>query len=343
MPSLRKSPFTEIASGLQYPEGPVAFTDGSLLVVEVKGKTLLRLAPGSNYAAEWQTVQSIPLGGGPNGTAIGPDGTVYVCNNGGLNFLSIPIPTGNGSPRILNVPTTQPDTYTGGSIQKVNLDTGSVETLCANTTSDPLGLRGPDDIAFDHAGGFWFTDWGKARPESRDVTSVYYVPAGSSTPQAVLPERNAPNGIALSPKGDRLYVAETYARWVRYWNLDPTKTGRDAIQKSKSLDNSHLLTSAFPASGCLDSMAMDEEGNLYVVTILPEGFDPMTNGGITVVSPSGKVLEFIAIDCGVPEPLPSNICFGGPDRRTAFITLGGTGRVVTCQMEIPGLKPTFTR
>jgi gluconolactonase len=79
------------------------------------------------------------------------------------------------------------------------------------------------------------------------------------------------------------------------------------------------------------------------VTILPAGLDPMTNGGITVVSPTGEVLEFIEIDCGVPEPLPSNICFGGTDRRTAFITLGGTGRVITCQMAIPGLEPTFSR
>jgi gluconolactonase len=342
MSRFRTSPFTEIATGLEYPEGPVWLSDGSLLIVEVKGGKLTRLAPGSDGAPTWQTVQSIALGGGPNGMAIGPNGAVYVCNNGGLNFLPLPIPVDGGT-RTLNVPTTQPAGYVGGSVQRINLDTGKVETVFGNITNDPLGLRGPDDMAFDHTGGFWFTDWGKERPESRDITSVYYVPAGSIVPQAVLTNRSAPNGIALSPKGDRLYVAETYSRWVRFWNLDPAKTGHDAIQKAKTLDNSHLLTSAFPASGCLDSMALDEEGNLYVVTILPAGLDPMTNGGITVVSPAGEVLEFIEIDCGVPEPLPSNICFGGPDRRTLFITLGGTGRVVTCQMAIPGLEPTFSR
>src|SRR2546426_3124742 len=85
MPGFRTSPFTEIATGLQYPEGPVWLSDGSLLIVEVKGGKLTRLAPGSDGASTWQTVQSIALGGGPNGMAIGPNGAVYVCNNGGLN------------------------------------------------------------------------------------------------------------------------------------------------------------------------------------------------------------------------------------------------------------------
>ena len=55
----------------------------------------------------------------------------------------------------------------------------------------------------------------------------------------------------------------------------------------------------------------------------------------------GKILEYIEIDIGQKDPLPSNICFGGPDRQTAFITLGGSGRVVSCRMRIPGKKPAF--
>jgi gluconolactonase len=67
-------------------------------------------------------------------------------------------------------------------------------------------------------------------------------------------------------------------------------------------------------------------------------------GGITVVSPDGKILDFIELLVdGLPEPLPSNICFGGSDRKTAFITLAGTGRLVGCEMKIPGKPLHFNR
>ncbi len=73
--------------------------------------------------------------------------------------------------------------------------------------------------------------------------------------------------------------------------------------------------------------------------MLPDGLDPTIAGGITVISAEGKILEFIELMVeGKPEPLPSNLCFGGPDRKTAFITLAGTGRLVACEMAIPG-KP----
>src|SRR2546426_7892594 len=75
MPEMR-----EITSGLQFPEGPVALADGSVLVVEIKRGTLTRVAPDGK-----QTIVAT-TGGGPNGAAIGPDGRVYVCNNGGLEW-----------------------------------------------------------------------------------------------------------------------------------------------------------------------------------------------------------------------------------------------------------------
>jgi gluconolactonase len=153
-----------------------------------------------------------------------------------------------------------------------------------------------------------------------------------------MPNRGAPNGIQLSPQGDRVYVAETYARWILYWQLD----GPGNIRPNpRTVDGSYLLTGAIPGMGTLDSMGMDEEGNLYAATLLPDGFDALSNGGITVVSPQGRVIEYIPLDIGIPDPLPSNICFGGTDRRTAFITLGGTGRIVSCRMAIAGLKLAF--
>ena len=65
-----------IADGLQFPEGPVAMADGSVILVEIRRGTLTRVTPDGKRS----TVAE--LGGGPNGTAIGPDGAAYICNNG---------------------------------------------------------------------------------------------------------------------------------------------------------------------------------------------------------------------------------------------------------------------
>ena len=140
--SFRTSKFHVITKGLQYPEGPVYQKDGSVLVVEIQGKKLTRvLADGTK-----ETVAT--LGGGPNGAAIGPDGAVYVCNDGGLDFVAVgPV----------SVPTFQPADYVSGSIQKV---VGSNFSTLYNQCNGQ-SLRSPDDLVFDKTGNFWFTDWGK--------------------------------------------------------------------------------------------------------------------------------------------------------------------------------------
>jgi gluconolactonase len=88
-------------------------------------------------------------------------------------------------------------------------------------------------------------------------------------------------------------------------------------------------------------MAVDEEGNVYVATMLPNGADPATNGGITIITPEGDVVQFLEIDIGTPDPLPSNLCFGGPDRRTAYVTCGGSGHLASVRMKLPGAKQAF--
>ena len=115
------------------------------------------------------------------------------------------------------VPGNQPASYTGGSIQRVELATGRVETLY--TACDGRPLRGPNDLVFDAQGGFWFTDHGKTRPRDRDRTGVFYaLPDGSSIREVIFP-LDAPNGIGLSPDGRRLYVAETHTGRVFWWEI----------------------------------------------------------------------------------------------------------------------------
>jgi gluconolactonase len=323
MSGFRTSELRVVTDGLEYPEGPVYQSDGGVLVVEIHKGTLTRVNPDGSK----QTVAN--LGGGPNGAAVGRDGAIYVCNDGGLNWIQIP-PT----PKTLAVlvPTGQPPDYTSGSIQRVSGNTfTTLYTQCNGNR-----LCSPDDLVFDATGNFWFTDWGKQRAADRDITAVYYTqPDGNKIVQAI-PQRSAPNGIALSPDDSRLYVAETYARWILYWEL----ASPGVIKPNpNTLDGSYLLTADIPGQGTLDSMAVDEEGNVYAATMLPQGPNPAIPGGITVISPKGKILDFIELMVeGKPEPLPSNLCFGGPDRRTAFITLAGTGRLAACEMKIPG-KP----
>jgi gluconolactonase len=335
-----------IATGLGYPEGPVWCSDGSVLLVEIKAQCLSRIASDGSR----KVVASIP--GGPNGAAIGPDGAVYICNDGGFDWLQIPPPP---APASLWISTTQPADYKGGKLQKVGLKSGAVTDLFTGTAvppayppfpalpkawNPPVALRGPDDLVFDRDGGCWLTDWGKQRPFDRDVTGVYYMsPDGSTLRQAIYP-LNAPNGIALSPDGKWLYVALSYERRVLKYEVGPGGTFKP---NPRTLDGSYLVTGDFKGSSVLDSMAVDEQGNLYVATMIPEGADPTVNGGITVISPEGGILDWVEIKLpdGSPVPLPSNICFGGKDLKTAYITCGGTGQLISMPSRIPGLRLNY--
>ena len=198
----------EIASGLHFPEGPVALADGSVLVVEIQSGTLARVGPDGSVERVADT------GGGPNGAAIGPDGKVYVCNNGGFLWAEV-----DG----MAAPGGQPPDYIGGRIQRVDLDTGQVDDLY--TEYEGVGLRGPNDLVFDEHGGFYFTDLGKSREREIDRGAVYYAKAdGSEIVRLVFP-LDHPNGIALSPDGTRLYVAETITGRIWTWRLGRSRRG----------------------------------------------------------------------------------------------------------------------
>ena len=184
--------FTQVASGLRFPEGPVAMPDGSVILVEIARQTLSRVTPDGKIHV------IAKLGGGPNGAAMGPGGKIYVTNNGGLKFVERPGKL---------FPIAQADDYAGGSIQVVDPDSGKFETLYH--ACDGQTLRGPNDLVFDRAGGFWFTDLGKTRERDMDRGVVYYAKAdGSMIKEAIFPLER-PNGIGLSPDEKTLYVVET--------------------------------------------------------------------------------------------------------------------------------------
>ena len=103
------------------------------------------------------------------------------------------------------------------AIQRVDLDTGAVETVYTHCDGRPL--RAPNDLVFDAHGGFWFTDHGVRLERSSDLTGVFYAAADGSSIREVLHPLEAPNGIGLSPAGDRLYVAETHTGRVYAWDV----------------------------------------------------------------------------------------------------------------------------
>src|SRR5882757_7201040 len=107
----------ELASGLQFPEGRIALPDGSVIVVEMRRQTLSRVTPGG------QVEIVAELGGGPNGAALGPDGRLYVADNGGPGWIV----DAEGN----SLPVGQADDNHGGSIQRVEPRTGKVETIAA--------------------------------------------------------------------------------------------------------------------------------------------------------------------------------------------------------------------
>jgi gluconolactonase len=251
------------------------------------------------------------LGGGPNGAAIGPDGACYICNNGGFIWHK----SGSG----LLFPGHQPENYSGGRIERVDLTTGEVSVVYAECEGHEL--RGPNDIVFDAQGGFWFTDHGKTRGRDRDRTGVYYGTVdGKHIAEAIFP-MEAPNGIGLSPDEKTLYIAETPTG--RLWAYQLSGPGQ--IDQNER----PVMMAQLPDYHMFDSLAVDAEGNICVATLI--------TGGITIHSPDGADAHIIPM----PDVLTTNICFGGENLKTAFITLSTTGKLVSCDWETPGLALNF--
>jgi len=301
----------EIATGLRFPEGPIAMPDGSVVLVEMFGPAVSRVKPDGTK----EVIAEVP--GGPNGLAVGPDGALYVCNNGGaftpvdLGGLMLPGPF-------------DPDRYIGGRIQRIDIATGAVTDLYTECEGHPL--RAPNDIVFDTEGGFWFTDHGLREERSSDRTGIYYAKAdGSSITEVIFPT-DAPNGIGLSPAGDTVYYAETHTG--RVFQRRIVKPGE--VAPVAPLDFAAMLLCGLPGLSLLDSLAVDGAGNVCVATIAEAA-------GITVISPAGKVIEHV--DTG--DFLTTNICFGGDDLRTAYITCSSSGRLLSTEWPRPGLKLAY--
>jgi gluconolactonase len=244
----------------------------------------MRYDPGSGGISEWR--------GGTNhtnGLAHDTQGRLYGCCSGGRSIVRF-----------------EPD--------------GTTTTVADRV--DGQKLNTPNDLAIDHQGRIWFTNpWnvGNIDPaeveelDNRSVLRADPQPDGSYTVARVTFDTTMPNGVLVSPDDTTLYVAESNSadigldRELRAYpintdgSLGPYNTlhtfgkDRDAVHRG------------------IDGMCFDVDGNIVATAGWPDGGPgPM----IYVFSPTGRVLETHR----VPARMPTNCCFGGPDRTTLYVT-----------------------
>jgi gluconolactonase len=298
---------TILATGLGFPEGPVVCADGSVVLTEIRNNKCSRVTPDGKVSVFSE------CGGGPNGLAIGPDGFFYLCNNGGSRYVE-GTSMGQGP---------HPD-YKFGSVQRIDPKTGEAKLLYKEVNGHVLSA--PNDLVFDTAGGFYFTDLGKRYARHRDHGGLYYaLPDGSKIVELAFPILS-PNGCGLSPDGKTIYVADTEG--ARLWAFDIEAPG---VLKAKQPHTPHSgrVIAGLGGNARFDSLAVMANGNICVATL--------TTGYITEFSPSGEVVRAVKM----PDTYPTNICFGGADMRTAYITLSDSGRLGVMQWPEPGLKLNF--
>ena len=295
-----------VAEGLCFPEGPIAMADGSVVLVEIRRRTLSRITPDGARA----TIAE--LAGGPNGAAIGPDGAAYVCNNGGAWLWR------DGE---LHMPGEAPCEYRGGSIQRVELASGTTTTLYDSCDGRPL--NSPNDIVFDRQGGFWFTCFGQTDGEVRRLGALYYALPDGSRIVRWRSGLTSPNGVGLSPDQCTLYMADCMLGRLLAYELTAPGIMADAHSPAGG-----RVVCTLPGYQWLDSLAVEADGRICVATIW--------NGGISVFEPGGSYEHF-----GFPDPVTTNICFGGADMRDAWVTCSSTGRLYHCGWPRPGLRLSF--
>lgn len=269
-----------VCEGLKFPEGPIAMADGSVILVEMEGLSLVRISPRGDREVLTH------IDGGPNGAAIGPDGGVYVTNNGGaFTFLVLdgntvpgPPPHGHGA---------------GGSIQRFDLRSKGLETLYTHHDGRPL--ISPNDLVFDRQGGMWFTDHGSMAPNGRVFGGIFYTQPEGAHIRKCRDGLISLNGIGLSPDEMMLYASDTFIG--RLWAFDIVSPGvlaePEPFGPGRALHNLQGIQ-------YLDSLAVEAGGRICVGTIL--------NGGIAVTGADRDVIE----------PLRHRMSSHGPTWRLAF-------------------------
>lgn len=250
----------KIADGLVFTEGPVSIDDG-LVFSDVRGDTLYR----------WTEKGGIEIFRKPsrqaNGNTLDTKGRLITCRHEVRDVIRT---EADGSITVLV------DSHGGGK------------------------LNSPNDVVVQADGTLWFTDppYGlKKRPKEQPFNAVYRLDYGVDEPVAVITNLSYPNGLAFSPDGKFLYVAESD------WKIKPNFVTRYTVNADNTLSGGERFCEV--ETGAADGLRVDGQGRLLCTSGL----------GIEIFDSSGKRVEVIR----TPKPA-SNCCFGGADGQTLFIT-----------------------
>ena len=307
-----------LASGLRFPEGSSADRDGSVLVPEIEGAAVVRVHPDGRR----DTVADV--GGGANGCAFGPDGSLYVCNDGGFLFTEV-----DG----VRIPVGAPPENVGGSVQRVDPLSGAVETVFTESGGERLG--GLNDIVFDTGGHCYVVDTTGGK--------IHYADPVAGTIRVAASGLIMPNGAGLTPDGARLHVSETMTGRIRTWAVagpgelveqpDLHQHGGAELPRWDGWDRLAVDDAVRPyLEGVFwDGLAVDGAGNVCVADL--------PNSGICVIDPQGQVVgRFVT---PVRDPYVTNLCFGGAAGNTAYVSSAGRGLLYEVPWPWPGLRLNF--
>jgi gluconolactonase len=268
------SPVTVLISGYDSPEGPAFDRDGNLYFVNWESSAVVRLTPHGDALEFFNT------GGIPAGLAFHRDGSLYIADEGD-------------------------DIH--GVLRVVD---GEATVLVNEYEGQPL--NGANDLVFATDGKLYFSDPWRSSAENPIGGFYRYFPEGRL--ERIDHGLAFPNGVALSPDGAAVYLAETYRnRILRY------PIGADgAIGAREDF-------AALPGGHGPDGMAFDEAGHLYVAHY--------GGGKVAIFGSSGAMADQIP----VPGAFVTNVAFGGPDRRTLVITDVETASLYQTRVDVPGL------
>jgi gluconolactonase len=181
------------------------------------------------------------------------------------------------------------------------------------TNYDGKKLNGPNDLWVHPNGGVYFTDplykrdyWTRSPEMQQDGQFLYYLAPDHKSLKQIDTDFEQPNGIIGSPDGKLLYVADIRARKTYVYDILP-----DGSPANKKL---------FTSMGS-DGMTMDEKGNIY-----------LTGRGVTVFNPAGEQIEQIPVEAN----WTANVCFGGKDMQTLFIT--ASQYLYSLRMNVKGVR-----
>ncbi len=173
-------------------------------------------------------------------------------------------------------------------------------------------LNGPNDLWIDPRGGIYFTDpyyqrdyWSHTEKEM-ESERVYYLAPDKKNLTPVATDLVKPNGIVGTADGKQLYVAD----------IGDKKTYVYRVNNDGSLSDKQLFTDMGS-----DGMTLDSQGNVY-----------LTGQGVTVFNQQGEKMEHIEVD----EGWTANVCFGGKDRKTLFVT--AMKSLYTLEMRVRGMQ-----